>query len=106
MHRGEAGGGVAPPPSLRLSSAANQLVEAAQSLLERCLLSSVDELCDYVRRNYASVPEHELFSLVVGAVAGAKLAAAHHFAVERGRVSYGRDTVSYTHLTLPTNREV
>ena len=94
MHRSEAGGGVAPPPPLRLSSAANQLVEAAQSLLERCPLASVDELCDYVRQNYASVPEHELFSLVVGAVAGAQLAAAHHFAVERGRVSYGRDMVN------------
>ena len=93
-HRGEVGSGAAPPPAFRVSSAANQLVEAAQSLLERCPLSSVDALSDYVRQDFPSVPEHELFSLVVGAVAGAQLASAHHFAVERGRVSYGRDMIN------------
>ena len=50
-------------------SAANQLVEAVQSLLEQCHLSSVEDLCDHVRQNFTAVPEHELFPLVVGAVA-------------------------------------
>jgi len=83
----------APHPAPRISSAANQLVEAVQSLLEQCHLSSVEDLCDHVRQNFTAVPEHELFPLVVGAVAGAQVAAAHHFVVERDRAFYSPNMV-------------
>jgi len=85
--------GIVTSSSLRASSAMNQLVEAAHSLLMQLDLNSVDELSDHVQRNFASVPEHELFPLVVGAIAGAQLAAAHHFVVERGRASYASKMV-------------
>jgi len=89
----EVGAGMAPLPAPRISSAANQLVEDVQSLLEQCHLFSVEDLCDHVHQNFASVPEHELFPLVVGAIAGTQVAAAHHFVVERGRASYSPNMV-------------
>ena len=90
---------VAMIPSLptRLRSVSRLLVDAAQSLLEQRQLVSEDALCDYVRRNFPDILEHELYPLVIGAVAGAQHAAAHHFIVERGRASYAPDMV---HLAI------
>ena len=56
---------------------------------------SEDAVCDYVRRNFPDVLEHELYPLVIGAVAGAQHAAARHFIVERGRASYAPDMVHF-----------
>ena len=74
-----------PSPDQR---AMNPFVNAVQSLLDQQELTTVDALCDHVRQNFPSIHEHELFPLVMGALAGAQYAAHHHFIVERGRVAY------------------
>jgi len=83
---------VPPRPAPWVSSAANQLVEAAQAMLMQCNLSLTEDICDYICQHFTSVLEQEVFPLVVGAVAGAQLAAAHHFIVERSRATHGLDT--------------
>jgi len=70
---------------------------SVEALLEQRQLMSEDALCDYVSRNFPDIFEHELYPLVIGAVAGAQHATAHHFVVERGRASYAPDMV---HLAI------
>ena len=65
----------------------------SQAMLMQCNISSTEDIRDYICQHFTSVPEQEVFPLVVGAVAGAQLAAAHHFIVERGRATHGPDTV-------------
>ena len=73
------------------SATTYQLIDAARAMLQQHHLTSEEALCDYLRREFVGIPEHELYPLAVGALAGAQYAAGFHFLVERARASFSPD---------------
>ena len=94
--------------SASLVSAATSTMQysmAARALLKHTSHYTEDGLVEFVGEKYPEIPPEHRHSLVVGAVTGAQTAAQLYVLMEgskSGRDRGSRDTVSYTHLTLPT----